>query len=463
MNAIRNLQPISAMRGLGFDDYLPAVERLLTLSGDALVARLPAEVAGAESACLAVAPALLGQVDDVRQKLFKEVGDKRDARDQIMQRVRQHAAGESAAHLGESTELLCRKLRQNGMAPRVLCELVEVADPEWTAAAEALLGRDREAVFVDRADIVAATAIFKEGRREFRGASLVKLEQARAIPDAAAGGDLSSVFHSEDPDALAFIMRRYGNVRLANALSEFNAPGRAIMKDGLYDDGLVRTHRVMEPRNYKIGKSAQARLLTQLAEEAEELDELIVKGQAAAAAMDRAHHAISFLTEDAHGGLAALAASYAAAQAEKADAETRIAALDGAGDGGLRDRHKAQVGLKAARTTERKTQQHNFSRHDKEAAVLERKLADGDNVPRSDLNLKGAWSAFKEQLPLYNCRRGRPAHRARLDAGGARPRPTATAPPRPRRSRTRRPRTSLARMPNSASRKHSRITSTRSG
>ncbi len=65
MNAIRNLQPISAMRGLGFDDYLPAVERLLTLSGDALVARLPADLAGAESACLAVAPALLGQVDDV--------------------------------------------------------------------------------------------------------------------------------------------------------------------------------------------------------------------------------------------------------------------------------------------------------------------------------------------------------------------------------------------------------------
>src|SRR4029077_19003931 len=83
----------------------------------------------------------------------------------------------SPANLGESTELLCRKLRQSGMAPRVLCELVEVADPEWTGAAEALLGRGRGAVFVDRADIVAATAIFKEGRREFRGASLVSLNK----------------------------------------------------------------------------------------------------------------------------------------------------------------------------------------------------------------------------------------------------------------------------------------------
>jgi Putative exonuclease SbcCD, C subunit/P-loop containing region of AAA domain len=414
--AIRNLAPISAMRGMGFDEHVPVVERLGTLASDAAVARLPADLADAETAFLAVAAALLEQVDERRQKLFKEVGDKRDARDQIMQRVRQHAAGQSSAHLGESTELLCRKLRQSGMAPRVLCELVEVADPEWTGAAEALLGRDREAVFVDRADIVAATAIFKEGRREFRGASLVslnKLEQFQTPPQA---GTFPSIFHSDDPDALAFIMRRYGNVRLADTLSDFNAPGRAIMKDGLYDDGLIRSHRFMEPRHYKIGKSAQARLLTQLAEEAEELDELIVKGQAAAAAMDRAHHAIKFLTDDTHVGLAALAAVYAAAQAEKVDVETRIAALEGAGDGGLRDRHKAQLGLKTTRASERKAQQLNFSKHDKEAAVLERKLADGDNVPGSDLNLKGAWSAFLQQLPLYSPRRGRPAHRARLEA-----------------------------------------------
>ncbi|WP_235999862.1 hypothetical protein [Bradyrhizobium uaiense] len=48
------------------------------------------------------------------------------------------------------------------MAPRVLCDIIEVAEPEWVGAAEALLGRDREAVFVDRADISAATAMFKE-------------------------------------------------------------------------------------------------------------------------------------------------------------------------------------------------------------------------------------------------------------------------------------------------------------
>src|SRR5262249_56788960 len=137
----------------------------------------------------------------------------------------------------------------------------------------------------------------------------------------------------------------------------------ATMRAGLYDDGVTRSHGFMEARHYKIGKSAQARLLTQLAEEAVELDELIAKGQAAAAAMDRAHHAIKFLTDDTHAGLAALAASYAAAQAEKADAEKQIAALDGAGDGGLRDRHKPQVGLTTTPTPDRKPHQLTLSKH----------------------------------------------------------------------------------------------------
>jgi uncharacterized protein YPO0396 len=404
------------MRGVGFDEYVAALERLCALAKDARVGLVPGGIAAAETAVILSASPLLKRVDETRQNLFRDAAEKRESRDKIRERVRQHVVGQSIAHLDESTELLCRKLRQNGMAPRVLCELVEINDPEWTGAAEALLGRDREAVFVDRADIAVATVIFKEGRREFPRASLVslnKLEQFRTPPPA---GTFPSIFRSEDPDAISFIMRRYGNVRLANTLSEFNAPGRAIMKDGLYDDGLVRTHRFVEPRWHKIGKSAQARLLRQLEEEVEELDELFVKAQSLAAAVDAAHQALKFLAEDTAGGLSGLAVAYAAAQVEKTDAEARIAALDSAGDGGLRDRQKAQINLKKERTGERDAQQITFNKHDKEAAVLERRLGDSETIPGSDLNQQVIWSIFKKQLPLYNCRQGRPAYRMRLDA-----------------------------------------------
>ncbi|HWN51589.1 MAG TPA: SbcC/MukB-like Walker B domain-containing protein [Xanthobacteraceae bacterium] len=421
LQAIQNLQPIFALRGLGFEDHISVVERLRTLAKDVRIGALPEGLADAENAIVALAPILLAGIDARRQSLFREAAEKRDRRDEIKERIQAHAKGQSSAYLDPSTELLCRKLRQCGMAPRVLCELIEIASPEWTAAAEALLGRDREAVFVDRPDIAAATAIFKEGRREFPKASLVslnKLEQFRTPPQP---GTFPSIFHSDDPDAMSFIMRRHGSVRLAETLSEFNAPGRAIMKDGLYDDGLVRTHRSIDPRDHKIGKSAQARLIAALAEEAEELDALLAKANAVANAVDAAYQALKFLSEpDGAGSLHAISEAYAAAQTDMTDARQRIATLDGADDGGLRGRLKAQNDLKDIRTGEQRSQQKAFSDHDKKAAILESDLGKGENAPGSNLNLKIAWSMFVKGLPLYDRRKARPAYRTRLDARGSR-------------------------------------------
>src|SRR4029077_5703469 len=135
------------------------------------------------------------------------------------------------------------------------------------------LGRDREAIFVDRADIAHATALFKEGRREFRGASLVSLNKLDALKGPLQSGMFPSLFKSDDADALAFIVRRHGSVRLADTLDQFNDPGRAIMRDGLYDDGLVRTHRAADPSTFKIGKTVQLQLLRDMTEEAERLSE----------------------------------------------------------------------------------------------------------------------------------------------------------------------------------------------
>jgi len=410
-----------ALKGLGFDEHILAMEKLRTLAKDARIGALPEGLADAENAAIAFAPALLAGIDARRQSLFREAAEKRDRRNQIRERIQAHARGQSSAYLDPSTELLCRRLRQSGMAPRVLCELIEIASPEWTAAAEALLGRDREAVFVDRPDIAAATVIFKEGRREFPRASLVSLNKLEQFRNSPQPGTFPSIFHSDDLDAISFIMRRHGNVRLAETLGEFNAPGRAIMKDGLYDDGLVRTHRWIEPRDHKIGKSAQARLIAALAEEAEELDELLARANGAASAVDAAYQALKFLSApDGAGSLQTISEAYAAAQSDTTDARQRIAALDGADDGGLRGRLKAQNDLKEVRAAEQRTQQKAFADHDKEAAILERDLAKGENAPGSNLNLKIAWSLFLKALPLYDRRTARPAYRTRLDARGGR-------------------------------------------
>jgi hypothetical protein len=279
VEAIARLRPLAALRGHGFDELSSAIVRLYEAAQRASVGVLPDGLAAAEAGLLQAAPALLGRVNEARHKLIRDAAEMQERAARLGEKIRLHASGQSAAYLEESTELLCRRLRQHGMAPRVLCELIEIADPAWTAAAEALLGRDREAVFVDRADIAVATAIFKEGRRDFPRAllvSLTKLEQFRAPP---APGTFASIFRSDDVDALSFIMRRHGAVRLAHTLAEFDLPGRAIMTDGLYDDGLVRAHRFVPPRDYKIGKSAQVNLVRLMDEELAELRERLAKAQ----------------------------------------------------------------------------------------------------------------------------------------------------------------------------------------
>ncbi|WP_439373102.1 SbcC/MukB-like Walker B domain-containing protein [Bradyrhizobium sp. DASA03120] len=415
LDAIRRLQPLSAMRGQGFDDFIPLVENLQAAAEGAAVASVSEELSVAESALTTSGAQQLAKVDEARQEIIAKVAQLRAQRDDLLGRIRQHASGGARAHLEPDTERLCQRLRQKRMAPRVLCELIEVTDPEWAGAAEALLGRDRDAVFVDRSDIGAATAIFKEGRREFRRTSLVslnKLEHFRARPDR---GTFPAIFRTDDPDALSFIMRRYGSVRLAETLEQFNRPGRAIMKDGLYDDGLVRTHRSIDPSQHKIGKTAQANALRALQEQADDLETSLGQANKEAEIADGAFMALKALCETATADLKAHATAYAAAQTEKADADTKLAALDSAGDGGLRDKKLAQQELKKKRIGERETQQTAFNRHDGEVRTATNRLGDGENVPGSELNLKIAWSLFAKNQPLYAAAKGRSAYRSRLD------------------------------------------------
>jgi hypothetical protein len=407
------------MRAPALGPHRGAIEALCALAKNVRPGQMPDGLAGVEAAALAAASAVLNPVDEARQRLFREVSETRDALMAVNARIAQHASGQSTFYLEESTERLCRKLRGLGMAPRVLCDIVEIAAPEWTAAAEGLLGRDREAVFVERSDLAGATVIFKEGRREFPRASLVSLDKLEPFRVPPQPGTFPAIFSSEDEDAISFIMCRYGSARLAETLAQFSAPGRAIMKDGLYDDGLVRTHRVVDTRDYKIGKTAQAGALRRLHEEAGEIADILAKTDTAAKAMDAAHQALGELAATpADADLSPLCVAYQDSLADKAEAENRMAALEGAGDGGLRERLNAQQALKKQRAEERKQQDGELRDRLKEVAVLERKLGDGENVPGSRLNVKVVWSIFLKSLPLFDRAQGRAVYGKRL--GGKR-------------------------------------------
>jgi hypothetical protein len=418
--SVRALQPLSAMTGFGFDPGIPAIAALTSAAKDAAIDRSTAAVLEAESKLLSVDRSLLEKVDDARRRLIRQAEEEKSKAQLLRDRLAQHSSG-GGVHLGDATLLLCAKLRQAGMAPRVLCDLVEVSDAVWTAAAEGLLGRDREAVFVDRSDVSRATALFKEGRRDFRGASLVslnKLDPLRAPPQS---GTFPSLFVSDDVDALAFIVRRYGSVRLAETIDRFNEPGRAIMKDGLYDDGLVRTHRAAEPSNFKIGKSAQMQALRELADQADQLAETSVRSDAMARLADTAYAALCRLFGDTTPTFRSIVEEFARLAHERIELEQRIAALDGKADGGLRGKQQVQRELRTNRLEQRKAQQIVFQRHLVAAGAARHTIEGSDAVPGSKLSAQNAWSLYRKILFLYDRVSGRAAYRGRFNALVGRP------------------------------------------
>jgi hypothetical protein len=416
LESVRALGPLCAMKDCGFDAFIPALSELTKAGQDAAIDRSVTALLDAEAKVLSSDRSLLEKVDDARRHLIRQAGDEKAKAQQLAERLHLHASGGGPAHLSEVTLHLCRKLRQAGMSPRVLCDLVEVSDPAWTAAAEGLLGRDREAVFVDRPDIARATALFKEGRREFRGASLVSLNKLDPLRAPPLPGTFPSLFKSDDADALAFIIRRHGSVRLADTLDQFNEPGRAIMRDGLYDDGLVRTHRAAEPSTFKIGKTVQLQLLRDMREEAERLSDLCARSEDVARRADAAHVELRRLFDERSATFKSIVEEFATAARDKTEAEQRIAALDGADDGGLRNRRKAQRELRSARLDQRKTQERAHNKHLVEAEKAKSIIEAGEGVPGSKLSMRLAWSLYLKVMPLYDRISGRTAYRSRLDA-----------------------------------------------
>ncbi|WP_461317766.1 SbcC/MukB-like Walker B domain-containing protein [Bradyrhizobium embrapense] len=414
LESVRSLQALVAMRDFGFDEFLPLISGFTRAAVGASIEQPGRGLLDAETRLIASDRALVTKVDQARRDLIRKAEDERERARSLEERLRQHASGGSSIHLHDDTEHLCRKLRQAGMSPRVLCNLIEVNDAAWTAAAEGLLGRDREAIFVDRSDLARATAIFKEGRREFRRASLVSLNKLDPNGAGPRAGTFPALFRSDDRDAIAFIIRRHGTVRLAETIAQFNEPGRAIMKDGLYDDGLVRMHRAAEASDFKIGKAAQTQAFRDLKDQAEQLSDAHARSDGAAKLADAAYVQLGRIFDDKLPSFKIIVADYEKSELERKEFEKRIAALDGAGDGGLKQKRTAQLDLRRHRAGQRTPQEEAHRKHTKAADIASHIIDSGDGTSGSRLGSKVAWASYGQYRRLYDVVSGRTAYRLRF-------------------------------------------------
>lgn len=316
--------------------------------------------------------------------------------------------------LERNVEELAAELDALGFRPRILCTLLDVRDEEWRKAAEALLGRDREAILVDDAHVEDAIRHLQRNRTRYRGCRVIntrKIDPRGAVPEP---GTLASVLSTDDPMVMAFVLRRIGNVRLAHGVADLHKPGRAIMTDGTYDDGLTVEMREVAG-GLKIGAGAgKAGLASLTREKAEVQEDLAELGERIRDLRLAAQSLAVFAAVAGKGAELIRLCDQLQRSRERLDhIAADLRALERNVDPALQDRKdKLEAQIRAYETEARDALvRQNVAKT--EISNATQKLNAGDGEMGSTMALTFAWRRFKDVRPLR--RTGRPGYRAALD------------------------------------------------
>ncbi|MDQ0392879.1 SbcC/MukB-like Walker B domain-containing protein [Labrys monachus] len=261
--AVELLRHRERLKGLGLGEIFTALEAIEASSEGLAPPAWPRDPGAMEkriAVAAAVAAERLPRLEDRRDEA---IGYRRQCEHRIAEiRTRIAESRQGRVLLQPNTLALMEALRSRGFRPRALCQVLEVLDESWRNAAEALLGRDRETILVDPGHAEDAVSLLRRERDRFKGCRVANSRKLAGLAKAAQAGSLASILRSDDELAMALVVQRLGSIRLAETQEELFLPGRAIMRDGTYDDGIVI--EVRHPDGLKIGRVAAELMLDRL-------------------------------------------------------------------------------------------------------------------------------------------------------------------------------------------------------
>ena len=233
-------------------------------------------------------------LSDQAESAFSEArgfDQQRATKETQLQRVR--AGG---APVSEDTVGLMDALAEHGMAPQLLCSLVRVTDPEWREAAEALLGAEREAIILPPEQVEGAIRFWRQHKDRYRACRIARTDKVDRTDVAQEPGVMSSIVVADAPLVMAYLRRRIGNVRLCHRVEDLRQPGRAIMPDCLYDDGLS-VRRLSRKGPPILGRDVQQGAAGELEAEIDALARQARERRAEGRKFSAAEQAVSVLAE----------------------------------------------------------------------------------------------------------------------------------------------------------------------
>lgn len=198
----------------------------------------------------------------------KEVHDIQERIDQIGRNLSRLDSGLNPIEPG--TSALMDALEAVGIRSQPLCDLVDAKDPKWRVAAEAALGRAREALIVEPENAVRALEIYRRGSEEqFAFAQVVNTTKtAQTRP--ADKGTLATVIKTENRHARAFVDFRMGRLVMVDSMDRIVAGESAITPDRMMLSGRT-IKRLAHPGYLKLGRGFTEETRRLLNEEKAEL------------------------------------------------------------------------------------------------------------------------------------------------------------------------------------------------
>lgn len=179
------------------------------------------------------------------------------------------------ARLSEGVTELLRHLRNHGLGPTPVCDLIRVTDPAWQPVIEAYLSTNREALLVRENEESQAFDLYRKTKNLY-GVKLAR-ESSQNIAFLPAPGSVAALIDGDDPAAVAYVRSKFGELKCADTNAEALAGGRTLTKDGmLVLKGEIDRIRPLGAHEYKIGIVAEA----QASHIRRELEKLLQQKQA---------------------------------------------------------------------------------------------------------------------------------------------------------------------------------------
>lgn len=158
------------------------------------------------------------------------------------------------AQLSPEVHRLQTELRDRGLHPMPVCDLVKITDVAWQPVIEAYLGRNIEALLIPTSEEEEAFRIYRglTGQRAIYGAKIA-MESRQSFGKSVERG-VAELIDGDHPAAVAYLRRQFGDLRRATTDAEALAGPRTLTQDGmLLSGGELERLRPVSANQFKIG------------------------------------------------------------------------------------------------------------------------------------------------------------------------------------------------------------------